>query len=57
MICNHCGHSMPDGSLTCDNCGTYLGKYSSASNNETGVRAIRQGRISASTPSSDAYLQ
>ena len=50
MICNHCGHSMPDGSLTCDNCGTYLGKYSTASQNESGVRAMRQGRVSASAP-------
>ena len=40
---------MPDGSLTCDNCGTYLGKYSSAQQ-ESGVRAIRQGRVSASAP-------
>ena len=22
MICERCGHSMPDGSLTCENCGT-----------------------------------
>ena len=41
---------MPDGSLTCDNCGTYLGKYSNASQQESGVRAIRQGRVSASAP-------
>ena len=27
MICERCGHSMPDGSLTCENCGTYLGRY------------------------------
>lgn len=50
MICTHCGHSMPDGSLTCEVCGTYLGRYASASLPETGVRAIRQGRVSASAP-------
>ena len=49
MICQHCGHSMPDGSLTCDKCGTYLGKYATATVN-TGVRAMRQGRVNASTP-------
>ena len=49
MICERCGHSMPDGSLTCEHCGTYLGKYSNAAL-DTGVRAIRQGRVSASTP-------
>ena len=49
MICVRCGHSMPDGSLTCEKCGTYLGKYSGATI-DTGVRAIRQGRVSASTP-------
>ena len=27
MICERCGHSMPDGSLTCENCGTYLGRW------------------------------
>ena len=41
---------MPDGSLTCDRCGTYLGKYSSAMQSESGVRAMRQGRVSASSP-------
>lgn len=50
MICERCGHSVPDGSLTCDRCGTYLGKYSGASRAESGVRSIRQGRVSASTP-------
>lgn len=50
MICGHCGHSVEDGSLTCEYCGTYLGKYSSASTSDTGVRAIRQGRVSASSP-------
>ena len=50
MICGHCGHSVPDGSLTCEYCGTYLGKYSSASASDSGVRAIRQGRVSASSP-------
>ena len=49
MICVRCGHSMPDGSLTCEKCGTYLGKYSGATI-DTGVRAIRQGRVNASTP-------
>jgi len=50
MICEHCGHSVPDGSLTCERCGTYLGKYRTGSTAEGGVRAIRQGRVSASTP-------
>lgn len=50
MICEHCGHSVPDGSLTCDRCGTYLGKYRTGSTTDSGVRAIRQGRVSASTP-------
>ncbi len=50
MICEHCGHSMPDGSLTCEQCGTYLGRYSGSVIRETGVRAIRQGRVSASSP-------
>ena len=49
MICNRCGHTMPDGSLTCEHCGTYLGKYSTAGS-DSGVRAIRQGRVSASVP-------
>ncbi|MEG2207199.1 MAG: chitobiase/beta-hexosaminidase C-terminal domain-containing protein [Clostridia bacterium] len=51
MICEHCGHSMPDDALTCDNCGTYLGKYTARAFADTGVRAIRQGRVNASTPS------
>jgi len=50
MICEHCGNSVPNGSLTCDRCGTYLGKYSGSGSSESGVRAIRQGRVSASTP-------
>lgn len=50
MICERCGYSMPDGSLTCDHCGTFLGKYSGHAYTETGVRAIRQGRVSASAP-------
>lgn len=50
MICEHCGHSMPDGSLTCDRCGTYLGKYRASGASDSGVRAIRQGRVNASTP-------
>jgi len=41
---------MPDGSLTCERCGTYLGKYSSSHMADQGVRAIRQGRVSASAP-------
>lgn len=41
---------MPDGSLTCDRCGTYLGKYRLGSASEGGIRAMRQGRITASTP-------
>ena len=50
MLCERCGHSMPDGSLTCENCGTYLGRYGGSALQETGVRAIRQGRVSASAP-------
>jgi len=41
---------MPDGSLTCDHCGTYLGKYSGTVHAESGVRAIRQGRVNAAPP-------
>lgn len=48
MICEHCGCSVQDDALTCDRCGTFLGKYSNYSMNDTGVRAIRQGRVSAS---------
>ncbi|NLO85752.1 MAG: hypothetical protein GX096_10045 [Clostridiales bacterium] len=48
MICLHCGRSVPDDALTCDGCGTFLGKYSGSAYSETGVRAIRQGRVSAS---------
>ena len=50
MICERCGHSMPDGSLTCENCGTYLGRYGGSAFQDTGVRAIRQGRVSATAP-------
>ena len=50
MICEHCGHSVPNNALTCDRCGTYLGKFGAASSAENGVRAIRQGRVSATTP-------
>src|SRR5699024_99737 len=50
MICERCGHSMPDGSLTCENCGTYLGRYGGSALQDTGVRAIRQGRVSATAP-------
>ena len=50
MICTHCGHTMPDGSLTCDACGTYLGRYATATPPDSGVRAIRQGRVSATGP-------
>ena len=41
---------MPDGSLTCENCGTYLGRYGGSTLQDTGVRAIRQGRVSATAP-------
>ncbi|MEG1471616.1 MAG: chitobiase/beta-hexosaminidase C-terminal domain-containing protein [Clostridia bacterium] len=47
MICEHCGYSMPDGSLTCEHCGTFLGSSCGAKQYDTGVRAIRQGRVSA----------
>lgn len=57
MICERCGHSMPDGSLTCERCGTFLGKYSGHAFSETGVRAIRQGRVSASSPTLPAARQ
>lgn len=50
MICGQCGHSIADGSLTCEYCGTYLGKYSGVSASDSGVRALRQGRVSASSP-------
>ena len=45
MICERCGHSMPDGSLTCDHCGAYLGK--GRGSRESGVQAMRQGRMNA----------
>lgn len=35
MICERCGHSMPDGSLTCENCGTYLGRYGGSALQDT----------------------
>jgi len=41
---------MPNGSLTCERCGTYLGKYSSSGTYDSGVRAIRQGRVNAASP-------
>lgn len=50
MICEHCGHSMPDGSLTCDSCGAYLGGYASNAGQTSGVRGIRQGRVSTASP-------
>lgn len=48
MICERCGHSVQEGELTCENCGSFLGAYSGAAMADTGVRAIRQGRGSAS---------
>lgn len=36
---------MPDGSLTCDHCGAYLGK--GRGSRESGVQAMRQGRMNA----------
>lgn len=41
---------MPDGSLTCDSCGAYLGKYASSAGQTSGVKAIRQGRVSTASP-------
>lgn len=48
MICEKCGSYMPDGSLTCDVCGTPLSKKQTRY--DTGVRAIRQGRVNAVPP-------
>ncbi|MDD3409982.1 MAG: chitobiase/beta-hexosaminidase C-terminal domain-containing protein [Eubacteriales bacterium] len=47
MICEHCGSYMPDDAITCDHCGSML---RSGAPHETGVRAMRQGRASASAP-------
>ena len=44
MICERCGHSMPDGSLTCENCGTYLGRYGGSAFQDTGVRRHPSGQ-------------
>lgn len=44
MICIHCGRFIKDGSLTCEHCGTYLGKFSGQKAKEGSTRAIRQGR-------------
>lgn len=49
MICPHCGNTTKDNALTCEKCGTFLGKYSNYAS-ESGVRAIRQGRASSATP-------
>lgn len=50
MICEKCGSFVPDDALTCDNCGTYLGSEGGSARQDTGVRAIRQGRAGASMP-------
>ncbi len=47
MICPRCGTYMDDESLTCSTCGTSLRAEAAR---ETGVRAMRQGRVSASAP-------
>ncbi len=47
MICERCGHTIQRGELTCENCGTFVGKGFVSSYEDTGVRAIRQGRMSA----------
>lgn len=48
MICPRCGTYMDDEALTCEKCGTPL--HGGARTRETGVRAMRQGRVSASAP-------
>lgn len=49
MICQRCGTYMSDDALTCDHCGTLLSDGNSRPR-ETGVRAIRQGRLGAMPP-------
>ena len=51
MICQHCGHTVRDGALTCESCGSFLGGYGTSAPVETGVRSMRQGRRSAQTGS------
>lgn len=49
MICQRCGTYMSDDSLTCEHCGTLL-EGTGSRPRETGVRAIRQGRLGAMPP-------
>lgn len=49
MICPRCGTYMQDGAFTCENCGTLLSNTNTA-RKETGVKAIRQGRLGATPP-------
>ncbi len=49
MICHRCGTYMPDEALTCDHCGTLLSEGNPRVR-ETGVRALRQGRLGAMPP-------
>ena len=49
MICQRCGTYMDDEALTCEHCGTLLSGGRSRPN-ETGVRAMRQGRQGATPP-------
>ena len=45
MLCTHCGNSIPEQSLTCQYCGSYVGKYANESPlRNTDYRAARQGQ-------------
>ncbi|MDD3336112.1 MAG: chitobiase/beta-hexosaminidase C-terminal domain-containing protein [Eubacteriales bacterium] len=48
MICERCGSFIPDDSLTCDHCGAFQGEHTTGQ--DTGVRAIRQGRADSYVP-------
>ncbi len=49
MICKRCGTYASDEALTCDHCGSLLSDGASRPM-DTGVRAIRQGRLNATPP-------
>lgn len=51
MICERCGSFVPEEALTCDHCGAFLrGDTGSYQRQDTGVRAIRQGRAGSQRP-------
>ena len=46
MLCQKCGVYVSDDEILCPNCGALLDRHEQ----DSGVRAIRQGRVSASAP-------